>query len=96
MNIYHEENNLEKYIKRTKGCRNHKSRCGSRLNRKSINNDKCPLCGQDISSSTVKKTIKRYKNNIKEMEKELRKEKEKLSYKAKTKYLFLYEEDLKY
>ena len=87
---------------RTKGCRNHKSkfvgcpRCGSRLNRKSINNDKCPLCGQDISSSTVKKTIKRYKNNIKEMEKELRKEKEKLSYKAKTKYLFLYEEDLKY
>ena len=102
LNIYHEENNLEKYIKRTKGCRNHKSkfvgcpRCGSRLNRKSINNDKCPLCGQDISSSTVKKTIKRYKNNIKEMEKELRKEKEKLSYKAKTKYLFLYEEDLKY
>ena len=102
LNIYHEENNLEKYIKRTKGCRNHKSkfvgcpRCGSRLNRKSINNDKCPLCGQDISSSTGKKTIKRYKNNIKEMEKELRKEKEKLSYKAKTKYLFLYEEDLKY
>ena len=102
LNIYHEENNLEKYIKRSRGCRNHKSkfvgcpRCGSRLNRKSINNDKCPLCGQDISSSTVKKTIKRYKNNIKEMKKELREEKEKLSYKAKTKYLFLYEEDLKY
>ena len=102
LNIYHEKNNLEKYIKRTKGCRNHKSkfvgcpRCGSRLNRKSISNDKCPLCGQDISSSTVKKTIKRYKNNIKEMEKELREEKEKLSYKAKTKYLFFYEEDLKY
>ena len=101
-NIYHEENNLEKYIKRSRGCRNHKSkfvgcpRCGSRLNRKSISNDKCPLCGQDISSSTVKKTIKRYKNNIKEMKKELREEKEKLSYKAKTKYLFFYEEDLKY
>ena len=30
------------------------------------------------------------------MKKELREEKEKLSYKAKTKYLFLYEEDLKY
>ena len=102
LNIYHEENNLEKYIKRSRGCRNHKSkfvgcpRCGSRLNRKSISNDKCPLCGQDISSSTVKKTIKRYKNNIKEMKKELREEKEKLAYKAKTKYLFLYEEDLKY
>ena len=102
LNIYHEKNNLEKYIKRTKGCRNHKSKfvgcpkCGSRLNKKFISNDKCPLCGQDISSSTVKKTIKRYKNNIKEMEKELREEKEKLSYKAKTKYLFFYEEDLKY
>lgn len=99
--IKKEETKLNEYVKKT-DCKNYKSkfvgcpRCGSRLNRKSINNDKCPLCGQDISSSTVKKTIKRYKNNIKEMEKELRKEKEKLSYKAKTKYLFLYEEDLKY
>ncbi len=101
MNIYHEKNKLGKYIKKSRGCRNHKSKfiecpgCGSRLNRKSISDDKCPLCGQDISNSTVKKTIKRYKNNIKEMEKELREEREKLSHKAKTKYLFFYEEDLK-
>ncbi len=75
LNIYHEENNLEKYIKRTKGCRNHKSkfvgcpRCGSRLNRKSINNDKCPLCGQDISSSTVKKQLKDIRITLKKWKK---------------------------
>ena len=95
--IKKEEDKLYNHIEKT-DCQNYKSKyigcpqCGSKINKEYIHNSRCPLCKEDLRSDTTKKTIERYKNNITKVRKEFRVEKEKLSSKAKTKYLLLFEE----
>ena len=78
---------------------NHKSnligccKCNSKIARLYIGkNDKCPVCGNDLRSDTVKNTIKRYEEIINDCKKQLTEEKKKQSEKCPHKYLLMFEE----
>ena len=78
---------------------NHKSsligccKCGSKIARLYIGkNDKCPVCGNDLRSDTVKNTIKRYEEIMNDCKKQLSEEKKKQKNKCPHKFLVMYEE----
>ena len=49
--------------------------CESKLNRKYLKDNFCPVCGEDLRSNTVRDTLDRYYRRIKELEKQIREEK---------------------
>lgn len=67
-------------------------KCGSKINKDYISNDRCPLCRTDLRSETTKKTLARYKENIKQIEKQIRTEEQKQKDKLPVRYLVAYME----
>lgn len=45
--------------------------CNSKINKKYIEKDICPVCGTDLRSKTTIETVERYRKNIKQLTKEL-------------------------
>lgn len=45
--------------------------CNSKINKKYIEKDICPVCGADLRSKTTIETVERYRKNIKQLTKEL-------------------------
>lgn len=66
--------------------------CGSKINKEYIHYDRCPLCKTDLRSETTKKTLARYKDNIKQIEKQIRTEEQKQKDKLPVRYLVAYME----
>ena len=52
-------------------------KCGSKLKRELLKNNRCPLCGEELRGKTTIDTIKRYKSNIAEMQKKINEESKK-------------------
>ena len=45
--------------------------CGSKLKRTLLRGNSCPLCGTELRSKTTMETLKRYKENIENLEKQI-------------------------
>ena len=45
--------------------------CGSKLKRTLLRGNSCPLCGTELRSKTTMETLKRYKENIQNLEKQI-------------------------
>lgn len=66
-------------------------RCQSKLSRKHLRSDLCPVCRTDLRSATVLGRIQGYKDKIFEWEKKILDEKKKLGKTAPVKWLVKYE-----
>lgn len=69
------------------GCQ----KCGSKIARIYLRNDKCPVCGEDLRSKTTLETIKRYNGKIYDLKKKYAEEKYKSKKNAKVMWLLKYE-----
>ena len=75
-----EQGNLERtdYIQSLKaeyiGCKG----CGSKVSKKYIKFNKCPVCGYDLRSDSVKRKIAEAKNKVKEIQEQIKQEEQKL------------------
>ena len=69
------------------GC----SGCGSKLKRKLLHGERCPLCSTDLRGKTTIDTIQRYNDNIEKLKKQIKEEEKKIQRKnikkAKIKWL---------
>ena len=65
MKGYEEKHAIRNYSSTLK---KHCPNCWSDINVKFFKTDKCPLCGYDLQSATVKKTLARYKERIEKAE----------------------------
>lgn len=61
------------------GCPN----CASKLRKKFLSGDKCPVCRADMRSETTLNTLKRYSENIRKLNGEIRAEEDKLAAQVK-------------
>lgn len=90
-----ENQKLKDYIKKT-DCKNFKAKlitcqkCESKINKKYIFGNTCPLCRHDLRSKTVIETTQRYQNNIQKLTDEIRQEKLKQKKKLPVRYLVGY------
>lgn len=72
---YAAEHSVLKFKAEYIGC----PKCGSKLSRKHLNGDRCPLCREDLRSKTTLDTIANYERRRKEVEAQIREEKNKQS-----------------
>lgn len=90
-----ENQKLKDYIEKT-DCKNFKaklitcSKCESKINKKYILRNTCPLCRHDLRSKTVIETTQRYQDNIQKLTNEIRQEKLKQKEKLPVRYLVGY------
>lgn len=70
------------------GCKG----CGSKIAKKFISNDRCPLCRTDLRSETTRKTMDEYKNHIDVLQKRLDEEEKKNNEKAGDIYWLTHQE----
>lgn len=71
---YAAENSIHTHTSEFRGCK----KCGSKLATKYIKGENCPLCGNDLRSETVTKTLRNYKEKINALTKELQVEMKKV------------------
>lgn len=95
--LHAEEDKLSSYIKAHdlstfKASLISCSKCGSKLNKEYLRGYHCPLCRNDMRSDTVKNTVSRYQQKIRDIKRDIMAEEKKASGKAVIKYLVLYEE----
>lgn len=57
--------------------------CGSKVNKNHIVNYCCPVCGSDLKSETVKKTLDRYDEKVKKLKLDIKQEERKQTRKVK-------------
>lgn len=55
------------------GCKN----CESKINKNYIKTNKCPICGEDMRSDTIKERLKNMQSKVKKLERELSEEEKK-------------------
>lgn len=90
-----EHQKLNDYIKKN-DCKNFKAKlitcpkCESKINKKYILRNMCPLCKHDLRSKTVIKTTQRYQNNIQKLSDEICQENLKQKEKLPVRYLVGY------
>ena len=86
---------LNDYIKKN-DCKNFKAKlitcpkCESKINKKYILRNMCPLCKHDLRSKTVIETTQRYQNNIQKLTDEIHQENLKQKEKLPVRYLVGY------
>lgn len=71
---YVADNSIHTHTSEFRGCK----KCGSKLATKYIKGENCPLCGNDLRSETVVKTLRNYKEKITALTKELQVEMKKV------------------
>lgn len=79
---YKKENSIKNRKSKFIGC----TKCESRINKDYFSDyrwNECPLCEEDLSSNTIKKTLENRYNRVNEMELELKKEVDKNNKKGK-------------
>ena len=69
------------------GC----AKCGSKLSREHLNNDKCPLCHNDLRSESTLQRINSFDKRIEEYNKKIHQEQQKQKKKAEIEWLVKYE-----
>ena len=69
------------------GCQN----CGSKVAKKYLRSDRCPVCGTDLRSDSVLGKIKEYNDKIAKAREDYRAEEEKQKSRAKVKWLVKFE-----
>ena len=90
-----EHQKLNDYIKKN-DCKNFKAKlitcpkCESKINKKYILRNMCPLCKHDLRSKTVIETTQRYQNNIQKLSDEICQENLKQKEKLPVRYLVGY------
>ena len=67
---YDRENDVRRRQAEFIGCLN----CGSKLAKKHLGGNRCPLCGEDLRSETVRNRLKSFDERIKKIEKQMREE----------------------
>lgn len=63
---YAKDNSIHTHTSEFRGCK----KCGSKLATKYVRGEHCPLCGNDLRSETVVKTLKGYQDKISALTKE--------------------------
>ena len=84
---YRDEHSVRKFQAKFVGC----PKCGSKLCKDYIRNEKCPLCGTDLRSKTTLDKIAWYQQKRKEYQDRIEAEKQKQKSKCKIKWLVKYE-----
>ena len=71
---YARENSIHTHTSEFRGCK----KCGSKLATKYVKGENCPLCGNDLRSETVVKTLNGYAEKIRALTKEFNIESQKI------------------
>lgn len=71
---YARDNSIHTHTSEFRGCK----KCGSKLATKYIKGENCPLCGNDLRSETVVKTLNGYAEKIRALTKEFNIESQKV------------------
>lgn len=88
MNDYKAAHQIINYKAKLVTC----SKCGSKINKIYIKDDRCPLCNHNLQSKTTKDTIERYTKKIEELKKAIKDEKIKNKKKLPVKYVLVFTE----
>lgn len=86
--IFSRDSDIKNFKAALIGC----PKCGSKIAKKYVVGNHCPLCNEDLRSETTKKTFEKYIQNIHDIEKLIEDEKGKNKEKLPIKYLVMYEE----
>lgn len=84
---YEKEHSVVAFKAEFVGC----PKCGSKLARKFLRGDTCPVCRADMRSETTKQTIEGYKAKVDSLEKQLEEERRKQLAARKVMWLVKYE-----
>ena len=84
---YAKEHSVMMFKSEFVGCKN----CGSKIAKKYLRNDHCPVCYKDLRSETTLKTLEGYKEKIEKLWQAVEDEKKKQINKREVRWLIKYE-----
>lgn len=87
MTVYRREHSVTNFKAEFIGCPN----CGSKISRKYLRADNCPVCRADMRSETTKKTLAGYEAKIRDLNAQIEQERRKQTSARKVLWLVKYE-----